>query len=161
MYTAEIFPAAYRSAGIGFSISAVQLWSAILNGSASIAFARISWKFYLVFVCSTFVIMIIMFLYFPEVSLTPVFWTNLPLTTFRPKVTPWSKWRKPSVIPSWKSSTVIQISRKMVHLKRVWVTPSTKSRMSEARMLLQSNECCMPTSYYHGLVYKKNGRYGV
>lgn len=43
VYTSEIFPAGWRALGVGVSLSAVQLWSAILTGAAAIAFEHIKW----------------------------------------------------------------------------------------------------------------------
>ncbi|EXJ66281.1 uncharacterized protein A1O5_10433 [Cladophialophora psammophila CBS 110553] len=66
VYSSEIFPAAWRASGVGVSLSAVQLWSAILTGAAAIAFEHIKWKFYLVFICFTTVMAVVVLLFFPE-----------------------------------------------------------------------------------------------
>ncbi|OAL34491.1 hypothetical protein AYO20_06334 [Fonsecaea nubica] len=66
VYSAEIFPAAWRASGVGVSLSAVQIWSAILNGAAAIAFENIKWKFYLVFICFTTVMALVVQFFFPE-----------------------------------------------------------------------------------------------
>ncbi|KIW45754.1 uncharacterized protein PV06_04112 [Exophiala oligosperma] len=66
VYSSEIFPAGWRALGVGIALSAVQMWSAILNGAAAIAFENIKWKFYLVFICFTALMAAVVFLYFPE-----------------------------------------------------------------------------------------------
>lgn len=43
VYSSEIFPAGWRALGVGIALSAVQMWSAILNGAAAIAFENIKW----------------------------------------------------------------------------------------------------------------------
>ena len=68
-YTAEIFPTTIRSQGVAWSLAGTFLSTLVYVEAAPTALANIKWKYYIVFVCLTFVNILIFYFWCPEVSL--------------------------------------------------------------------------------------------
>jgi hypothetical protein len=83
VYTCELFPGEWRALGVSTSIAAVFWWSIFFTAAASPAFANIGALYYLVFISMTTVMVVIVILYFPNVSCTDyyaLFTTSLTQT---------------------------------------------------------------------------------
>jgi predicted MFS family arabinose efflux permease len=72
IYASEIFPTPVRAKGLSVSISGLFIATIVFLQSAPTAFANIGWKYYLVFICITATLFVVVWLYFPEVSNTSV-----------------------------------------------------------------------------------------
>lgn len=68
VYCAEIFPTTYRAKGVAMGLFVYYASSIAFLTPAPTAMANIGWRFYLVFVCCSFVAFILTFFYVPEVS---------------------------------------------------------------------------------------------
>ncbi|OQV02334.1 hypothetical protein CLAIMM_07550 [Cladophialophora immunda] len=66
VYCAEIFPTHMRTRGVGFSVSGLFLMTTVYTTAAGPAFNHIGWKFYLVFIIVTSLMLPFVILYFPE-----------------------------------------------------------------------------------------------
>ncbi|OAG40005.1 hypothetical protein AYO21_05686 [Fonsecaea monophora] len=66
VYCAEIFPTHMRTRGVGFSVSGLFLMTTVYTTAAGPAFNNIGWKFYLVFIIVTSLMVPWVILYFPE-----------------------------------------------------------------------------------------------
>jgi hypothetical protein len=69
VYCAEIFPTTYRAKGVGIGLFVYYASSIAFLTPAPTAMANIGWKFYLVFVCCSFVAYILTYFFVPEVRL--------------------------------------------------------------------------------------------
>lgn len=67
IYAAEIFPTPVRAKGLAVSISGLFIATIIFLQVAPTAFDTIGWKYYLVFICITSILFVVVWLYFPEV----------------------------------------------------------------------------------------------
>lgn len=67
IYAAEIFPTPLRAKGLAISCSGLFFATIIFTTAAPTAFAKIGWKYYLVFVILTAVNIVIIYFWFPEV----------------------------------------------------------------------------------------------
>lgn len=67
IYASEIFPTPLRAKGLAVSVSGLFVATIIFLQVAPTAFAAIGWKYYLVFLCLTAVIGVIIYFYYPEV----------------------------------------------------------------------------------------------
>jgi sugar porter (SP) family MFS transporter len=83
IYAAEIFPTPVRAKGIAISVSGLFVATIIFLEAAPTAFANIGWKYYTVFISVTTVMVVVILLYFPEVSSTSFVSTSI-LTLSRP-----------------------------------------------------------------------------
>lgn len=68
VYCAEIFPTTYRAKGVALGLFVYYLSSIAFLTPAATAIAQIGYKFYLVFVCCSFVAFVLTYFYVPEVS---------------------------------------------------------------------------------------------
>ncbi|KAK6364416.1 hypothetical protein LTS17_012181 [Exophiala oligosperma] len=68
VYPSEIFPTPVRAKGMAVSVAGLFLGSIIILVAAPTAFAHIRWKYFLVFVCASTVMAIVIFLLFPETN---------------------------------------------------------------------------------------------
>lgn len=68
VYCSEIFPTHIRSQGMAWSIVGTFLSTLVYVEAAPTALAHIQWRYYLVFICLTFVDIIIIWMWCPEVS---------------------------------------------------------------------------------------------
>lgn len=66
IYCTEIFPSHLRARGSSLSISGLFFATVIFTCAAPTAFANIGWKYYIVFAASTFLIIIAIWLWWPE-----------------------------------------------------------------------------------------------
>ncbi|KAF2813722.1 general substrate transporter [Mytilinidion resinicola] len=66
IYNAEIWPTHLRSKGVTFGVGSYFLFGIAYSGPAAQAFKSIGWKYYLVFICVTFVTATLILLTFPE-----------------------------------------------------------------------------------------------
>ncbi|EXJ61686.1 hypothetical protein A1O7_02115 [Cladophialophora yegresii CBS 114405] len=66
IYASEIFPTPVRAKGLSISISGLFLSSLAILQGAPAGFANIGWRYYLVFISVTTVMVIFMYFYFPE-----------------------------------------------------------------------------------------------
>ncbi|KAK4971843.1 hypothetical protein LTR28_013077 [Elasticomyces elasticus] len=66
VYCSEIFPTHIRSKGVGWSVSGLFLMTTIYTTAAGPAFNTIGWRFYLVFIVVTSLMLPFVVLYFPE-----------------------------------------------------------------------------------------------
>jgi hypothetical protein len=64
----EIFPTHIRSQGVAFSLASTFLSTLIYVEAAPTALANITWKYYIIFVCLTFVNIVIFYIWCPEVG---------------------------------------------------------------------------------------------
>jgi len=70
VYCSEIFPTHIRSQGMAWSIVGTFLSTLVYVEAGPTALANIQWKYYLIFVCLTFVNIVIIYFWLPEVSWT-------------------------------------------------------------------------------------------
>jgi hypothetical protein len=68
IYSSEIFPAEVRSVGVAVSMSGQWLATIWALQSAPTAFAKIGYKFYLVFIFCTVTLWFTVYFFYPEVS---------------------------------------------------------------------------------------------
>ncbi|PTB36279.1 hypothetical protein M441DRAFT_178126 [Trichoderma asperellum CBS 433.97] len=68
IYASEIFPTPLRAKGLAVSVSGLFVATIIFLQVAPTAFAAIGWKYYLVFLCLTAVIGVIIYFYYPETN---------------------------------------------------------------------------------------------
>ncbi|KAH7118336.1 general substrate transporter [Dactylonectria macrodidyma] len=68
VYLAEIFPTWMRAQGVAFSVSGLFTTTLIYTGTASIAFAEVGWKYYLVFIFVPLACVLIILFYLPETN---------------------------------------------------------------------------------------------
>lgn len=66
VYCSEIFPSHIRARGVAFSLAVLFITALVYLEAAPTAFARIGWKYYVVFLVITFVNIIIVWRLFPE-----------------------------------------------------------------------------------------------
>ncbi|KAF2103327.1 general substrate transporter [Rhizodiscina lignyota] len=66
IYASEIFPTPARAKGLSFSITGLFVATIVFLEAAPTAFANIGWKYYLVFICITAVLLVVVFFWFPE-----------------------------------------------------------------------------------------------
>ncbi|KAH0839199.1 putative MFS sugar transporter [Fonsecaea pedrosoi] len=66
IYASEIWPTPIRAKGLALSISGLFLSSLAILQGAPAGFANIGWRYYLVFISVTSVMVVFMFFYFPE-----------------------------------------------------------------------------------------------
>lgn len=66
VYCSEIFPSHFRSYGTAWSLSILFLSAMVYLEAAPTALAVIGWKYFLLFICLTFVNTIIVWRFFPE-----------------------------------------------------------------------------------------------
>ena len=71
-YNAEIFPTHLRAKGMAVGISVFCLSNILWLQLAPTAFANIGWKFYLVFICITFVASLTVFFVYPDTANKPL-----------------------------------------------------------------------------------------
>lgn len=71
IYLSEIFPTPVRARGVGILMTSILMSTIVFLQVAPIAFAQTGWKYYLLFVCITTIMMVTIWLYFPEVKDTP------------------------------------------------------------------------------------------
>lgn len=64
----ELFPLHLRAKGVGFAIFTVQITAIWLTQVTTIAFNRLKWKFYLIFIAYNAVSALIYYFYLPEVN---------------------------------------------------------------------------------------------
>ena len=69
IYAAEIFPTPVRAKGLAVSISGLFIATIIFLQCAPVAFATISWRYYLLFIALMVVLLAVIWFYFPEVRL--------------------------------------------------------------------------------------------
>lgn len=67
VYASEIFPTPVRAKGLSISVSGLFFATIIFTTAAPTAFANIGWKFYLVFIGLTSIIIVYAYFTFPEV----------------------------------------------------------------------------------------------
>ena len=67
IYASEIFPTPVRAKGLSLSISGLFVATIIFLQAAPTAFNNIGWDYYLVFICVTFVLFLVIWAWFPEV----------------------------------------------------------------------------------------------
>ena len=67
IYAAEIFPTPLRAKGLAVSVSGLFVATIIFLQAAPTAFAAISYNYFIVFIAVTFVSIIVIYFYFPEV----------------------------------------------------------------------------------------------
>ncbi|KAG4290159.1 hypothetical protein FPRO06_02045 [Fusarium proliferatum] len=68
VYASEIFPTPVRAKGLSISVSGLFFATIIFTTAAPTAFANIGWKFYLVFIGLTSIIIVYAYFTFPETS---------------------------------------------------------------------------------------------
>lgn len=68
VYPSEIFPTSVRAKGMAVSVAGLFLGSILILVAAPTAFAKIRWKYFLVFVCASTVMAVVVYFLFPEVS---------------------------------------------------------------------------------------------
>ncbi|RFU25999.1 hypothetical protein B7463_g10334, partial [Scytalidium lignicola] len=68
IYASEIFPTPARAKGLAISLSGLFSACIIFLSAAPTAFTAVGWKYYLVFVIFTAIMIVIVYLYFPETS---------------------------------------------------------------------------------------------
>jgi hypothetical protein len=73
VFCAEIFPTTYRAKGVALGLFTYYLSSIAFLTPAATALKNIGWKFYLVFVCCSFVAFIFAYIFVPEVSIPQKF----------------------------------------------------------------------------------------
>ncbi|KAF5600861.1 major facilitator superfamily transporter [Fusarium pseudoanthophilum] len=66
VYASEIFPTPVRAKGLSISVSGLFFATIIFTTAAPTAFAEIGWKFYLVFIVATSIIIVYAYMTFPE-----------------------------------------------------------------------------------------------
>ncbi|KAK7202710.1 general substrate transporter [Myxozyma melibiosi] len=66
VYNAEIWPTHLRSKGVTFGLGSYFIFGIVYSSPASQAFDQIEWRYYLVFICATFVAVNLIWLTFPE-----------------------------------------------------------------------------------------------
>ncbi|KKA17049.1 hypothetical protein T310_9327 [Rasamsonia emersonii CBS 393.64] len=66
IYASEIFPTPVRAKGLSVSISGLFIATILFLQAAPTAFDNVGWKYYLVFICVTSAIFVVMWLFFPE-----------------------------------------------------------------------------------------------
>lgn len=71
IYSSEIFPTPVRARGVGISMTGIFMSTIVFLQVAPVAFAEAGWKYYLLFVCITTIMIVTIWLYFPEVNDTP------------------------------------------------------------------------------------------
>jgi hypothetical protein len=69
VYTSEIFPTELRAQGVAFSMQGLFLSSILWTSVASPAFANIGYRFYIVFICTSVMMIFIVYFFFPEVCI--------------------------------------------------------------------------------------------
>ncbi|KAH6980636.1 hypothetical protein BKA56DRAFT_550355 [Ilyonectria sp. MPI-CAGE-AT-0026] len=68
VYLAEIFPTWMRAEGVSFSVAGLFTTTLIYTGSASVAFAGVGWKYYLVFIFVPLAGVAVIWFWFPETN---------------------------------------------------------------------------------------------
>lgn len=68
IYAAEIFPTPLRAKGIAISVTGLFSATIAFLQAAPTAFAEIGWRYYLVFIVITTIMVVVILWYFPEVS---------------------------------------------------------------------------------------------
>lgn len=66
IYASEIFPTHLRAMGLSISLSGLFLASLAFTQGASSAFAAIGWKYYLIFIVLSGLMILIIYFFFPE-----------------------------------------------------------------------------------------------
>ncbi|KAK2935211.1 Major facilitator, sugar transporter-like [Fusarium oxysporum f. sp. vasinfectum] len=66
IYASEIFPTHHRARGLSLSLSGLFLASLCFTQAATSALAAISWRYYIVFTVTSALMVVVLFLYFPE-----------------------------------------------------------------------------------------------
>ncbi|OAP65620.1 hypothetical protein AYL99_01592 [Fonsecaea erecta] len=66
IYSSEIFPTHLRAKGLSVSLAGLFLASLTYTQAASSAFAAIGWRYYLLFLCLSAVMVVIIYFFFPE-----------------------------------------------------------------------------------------------
>ncbi|KAF2651337.1 general substrate transporter [Lophiostoma macrostomum CBS 122681] len=72
IYASEIFPTPARAKGLSISVSGLFVATIIFLQAAPTAFAEVGWKYYLLFVCITSVLFVVIWLWFPETRQKPL-----------------------------------------------------------------------------------------
>lgn len=67
IYASEIFPTPIRAKGLSISISGLFVSTVIFTTAAPTAFANIGWKYYILFIVLTSLIIVYVAIHFPEV----------------------------------------------------------------------------------------------
>jgi MFS family permease len=67
VYISEIFPTAFRAQGVAFSMQGLFLSAILWTAVSSPALASIGWRFYIVFICNSMAMSVVVFFFFPEV----------------------------------------------------------------------------------------------
>ena len=85
IYAAEIFPTPLRAKGLAVSVSGLFVATIIFLQAAPTAFAAISYNYFIVFIAVTLVMILVVYFYFPEASIScsPNSKKNLALTDDR------------------------------------------------------------------------------
>ncbi|KAH7230050.1 uncharacterized protein BKA55DRAFT_696611 [Fusarium redolens] len=68
VYLSEIFPTWMRAQGVSFSVAGLFTTTLLYTGSASVAFSKIGWKYYLVFIFASLVATGVIWCFFPETN---------------------------------------------------------------------------------------------
>ncbi|KAJ9501185.1 hypothetical protein H2202_002979 [Exophiala xenobiotica] len=68
VYSSEVFPTPMRAKGMAVSISGLFLGGLLILEPAPTAFASIHWKYFLVFVCASSVMLVVVHFLFPETN---------------------------------------------------------------------------------------------
>ncbi|KAK3660338.1 hypothetical protein LTR56_000714 [Elasticomyces elasticus] len=68
IYASEIFPTPARAKGMSISVSGLFVATIIFLQAAPTAFAAIGWQYYLVFICITSVLFVVVWTWFPETT---------------------------------------------------------------------------------------------
>jgi len=92
IYASEIFPTPVRAKGLSVSISGLFMSTIIFLQCAPAAFDEIGWKYYLVFIIITTILFFVVWFYFPEVSRTPGWFSQLILIFLDFKDAPGRHW---------------------------------------------------------------------
>ncbi|RKK76706.1 hypothetical protein BFJ68_g10315 [Fusarium oxysporum] len=66
IYASEIFPTHHRARGLSLSLSGLFLASLCFTQAATSALAAISWRYYIVFTVTSALMVVVLYLYFPE-----------------------------------------------------------------------------------------------
>lgn len=106
VYGCEIWPTHLRSKGSAISYFGFYIFSIWSTAPAAQAFASIGWKYYMVFIAVTVVLLIPCMFYLPEVSFLKFSQGKLNLTSVhRLQEFPWKNWAPDSATPwLWISS---------------------------------------------------------
>lgn len=68
IYASEIFPTPARAKGLSISLSGLFTACIIFLSAAPTAFAAVGWKYYLIFVISSSIMTVVVYLYYPETT---------------------------------------------------------------------------------------------